>query len=203
MRKENKVVLFLGVAASIFLIFVAYNTPGLGAIGPILLLFFIVLPVTLVGFILNIVIIKPIKNLANDMEVEIENSKQRFQKQLKLIEKSKKLEKESEEYLESFRQTVSDGQAMSSILAEIEATASENGMKVSDVKPKRVKKVDFYNQFSVSLSINGQLKDIARFLYALQNLPHLFNVDEFVLEKNVPSAPVMDCRVVLSRIFIP
>jgi len=164
---------------------------------------FILCVIAVVIFMVNIIFVKPIKNNADALESEISNSRLKLQKQLKIIERGKKIARDYDDVLSNYRQTSSNEQVMSSILSEIEAAASQNGMKVSDIKPKRVREIDFYNQFSVSLSINGQLKDIAHFLYLLENPPHSFNIDELILEKNSPYAAVLDCRIVLNRILIP
>ncbi len=148
-------------------------------------------------------VVQPLRRKTETLKERVNSSEQKLKKQFSVLEKSKSGNKEYEQYLAIFRQSASDGQIMSSILSEIESVARENGMRIADMKPKKVKHIDFYNNFSVTLAMSGQLTDIVKFLYILQNQPHFFNIEELVIEKNSPRAPTLDCRLVLDRILIP
>ena len=146
---------------------------------------------------------QPLHRQSEILNEKIHSSEQKLKKQFNVLERGKIVDKEYEQYAAVFRQTASDGQIMSSILSEVESVARENGMRIADMKPKKVKRIDFYNNFSVSIAMNGQLVDIVKFLYILQNTPHLFNIEELVIEKSSPRSSTLDCRLVLNRILIP
>lgn len=148
-------------------------------------------------------IVKPLRAKAEQVADRIKVNEQKLKKQLKTISQQAIVDREYDQYTSHFQQMGSEQQVMSSILVEIDTAARENQLRIADIKPKRVKKVDFFNNFSVSLSMEGQLTDIVKFLYLLQNSPHLYNVDELMIEKNSPRSTVLNCRLVLSRVLIP
>ena len=92
---------------------------------------------------------------------------------------------------------------MSAILAEIESVAREIDLHITDLKPQKVRKGEFLNNFSVSLSANGRLEEITHFLYILQSSPHLFNIEELAIEKSSAQTQILQTRISLSRILIP
>ena len=92
---------------------------------------------------------------------------------------------------------------MASILSEIESVANEINMGVADMKPKKVKRIDFYNNFSATLTVEGELASIIRFLYVLQNTPHFFTADEVYFERSIMRTTQIKCRLVLSKALIP
>jgi len=120
---------------------------------------------------------------------------------LKRAEISKKT---YEEFQKGNRQIGSNRKVMSTILAEIEGVAKELDLTISDLKPKKVKRDDYFNHFSVSLLLNSKFIDILHFLYKLQNPPHMFSVDEIRFDKwSRKNNSTMKTRLVLSKIFIP
>ena len=144
----------------------------------------------------------PLKNQVEFLNNKISVAEQRLSKTLKIIRRAKIAAKKYDDILDDFKQTVSDEQVMSSILSEIETVAGELKMRIADMKPKKVKRVDFYNNFSVSLSIDGQLSEIMLFIYRLQNSPHVFYIEELRLNKSSPRKVDLSCQVVLSRLLI-
>ena len=154
-------------------------------------------------YLIYLGILNPIQKNIEYLDKKIEKSKKQLNKQQKTIRKGEHIDQGYEQYWSMFKQQGSDEQVMSSILTEIESAVKKENMRISDLKPKPVRREDFYNNFSVGLSINGPLKDILEYLYILQNTPHLFNVEELQIEKNSPLASELYCRVVLTRILIP
>ena len=89
------------------------------------------------------------------------------------------------------------------MLSDIEKVNEKIDIRISDKKPQKVKTVDLYNQFSVSLTLEGKLEDVAHFVYDLQNKPYLLRVDELRIDKKSIRTSALRCRLVLSRILIP
>ncbi len=93
---------------------------------------------------------------------------------------------------------------MSSILSEIEETAGQLKLKISDLKPTRVKREEYNNRFSVTLTIDSKLVDIMHFLHLLQQTPHLFQIQEVYFEKSaMQDGSSLRTQLVLEKIYIP
>ncbi|MDP8266521.1 MAG: type 4a pilus biogenesis protein PilO [Candidatus Aceula meridiana] len=106
------------------------------------------------------------------------------------------------EYLKRLKQKTPDTQEMASILSEIESIAGNINLKIEDMKPKKIKKQDFYNHFSVNIRIKGDMGTITKFLYALQAKPHFFHINEMRLEKRSARTQEIKCEIVASRLLI-
>ena len=92
---------------------------------------------------------------------------------------------------------------MANILSEIEAVAKGINVRILNMKPQKIKAMEFYKNFSVDLIIEGQLKDITRFLNDLQNAPHLIKADKLHLVKESVVQPVLKASLLVSKILIP
>ena len=118
------------------------------------------------------------------------------------MHKGEAIEEEYQKYAQLLKQKRSNEQERASILSEIESVAARIDLRIADRKPKKVREIDFYNNFSVSLTIEGELGNIIHFLYLLQSDPHQFNVDEVRFEKKSRRRSDIKCYLVLSRNLI-
>jgi Tfp pilus assembly protein PilO len=142
------------------------------------------------------------KNRREDLQVRIAHNEKLLEKNLRAIQKSKAYEQKNQQLLDVFKQVGSDEQVMSSMISEIEQTAAALKIHLSDMKPQKNRKVDFFNQFSVSLILDGQITPIMNFIHLLQNTPHLFEVTELRLEKKSFNSNDLKCYLVLNRLLI-
>ncbi len=146
---------------------------------------------------------KPLLENLSGMDTRIAISEKKLINNLKIVNKGKSIEGVYEKLVTPFRQKTSDEQAMTSILSEIESVANQTSLRISDMQPKKVKRIDFYNHFSVTLTVEGDMQPVIKFLYTLQNSPHLFKVDEIYLEKSSIKAREVRCRLIVSKPLIP
>ena len=159
----------------------------------------------LLGFICFMIygVIKPFNEKKNNLQAETHSKAQLLRKYQRTIQEAKILEQENQARLNNFQQNGSNEQVMSQILSEIERQAGGLGLKISDLKPRRVKKEAYSNRFSVSLSMDSTMEGMLKFLYTLQNEPHLFEVDEFSIDKGMQGQGMtVKVSLVLSKFFI-
>ena len=126
----------------------------------------------------------------------------KVKKSLSALSRESSVNARYEKYLRHLEQKTSDTKQMASILSEIESIAGKISLKIEDMKPKKIKKQDFYNHFSVNIRIKGDMEAITKFLYALETKPHLFHVDEMRLEKRSARIQEIKCELVASRLLI-
>jgi len=146
---------------------------------------------------------RPLKAKADFLRQEISIRQSQLERDRGAIQASKVLDEQYDIYAWQFHQPGTEEEAASSILSEIEKVAGKLGLHVTDLKPKRIERNEHNNQFSVSLTISSELVDIVRFLYTLQQAPHLFDVEEIEFEKLVRrKESVMTTRLVLGKVFV-
>ena len=109
-----------------------------------------------------------------------------------------------ESYLGRFGQAGSGEEAVAAVLKDIEEIIRNLNLDVGDLKPGPLKNEGDHYVFTVDLSINDDLTDLVRFLYALQQAPHFFDVDEMRIEKTERRGndPGLKTRLALSKVFV-
>lgn len=129
---------------------------------------------------------------------------QQLKKSQMTISRSDLVGRKYADIIKRFKQSRSNEQEMSAILSEIENAAKQLNLQIADLKPQRVKSDEDFNWFSISLTISSGLDNIVQFLYAVQNEPYFFNVEEIRFDKGAQRG-VEDLKtsLVLSRFLIP
>ena len=156
------------------------------------------------GYVVFLAVIRPLQEKKMDLAQEIEKKEKVYNKNLRIVQNGESLEKDYQAYFDKFKQTKPDEQVMSSMLAEIERVAAEFSLQISDLKPQRGKSGEYYNRFSVSLTIDSSLTDVMHFLYKLQQEPFLYDVHEFRFDKSPQrKANTVKTNLVLSKTLIP
>lgn len=164
-------------------------------------LFIICLILAGTGFFIRIAA-NPLKEMFTNPDKKIVESRKRLRKNLRTIRENNMVLARYNAYVKDFGQKMTDEQEMSAMISELEGVAEETDILFSEIKSRRVNKVDFYKVFSVSLKMNGNLEQIVHLLYLLQSKPHLFRVDELRLNKQSRRTSLLKARLILSRTVI-
>ncbi len=164
--------------------------------------FAIISGLLLFAWFLGNVIFKPAWRFSSEWSAKLQLNKGRLTKDRRLIVEGPAIDREYEAYLPFFRQAQGDEATMSLLLSQIELTASRIPLPVLEIKPQKVKGEDFYNEFSINLTIEEEFNKIYRFLYDIQNAPFLFNVEELRLEKDPLKESFMKCTLILTKRLI-
>ncbi|MBI5416034.1 MAG: type 4a pilus biogenesis protein PilO, partial [Candidatus Omnitrophica bacterium] len=128
-------------------------------------------------------VVRPVREAFLRLDRDIGAGQRRLAKSFLEIRKSVSLDKVFQFYEQKFKQSRSNEETMASILAEIEGVSVPLHLQIANLSPKRVREGEFYNRFSVSLTIDGNFVDILEFLHILQSEPHLFDVEEARFDK--------------------
>ncbi|MBU0469600.1 MAG: type 4a pilus biogenesis protein PilO [Candidatus Omnitrophica bacterium] len=149
-------------------------------------------------------VINSLRKRISIVESSIQEEKNQLSKSLKILDKQKHYKGQYVTYLSKLRQEQNNDEVMSSILSEIQQVGGRLNLGISDLKPKKVKKEQYFNRFSVSLTIESEFLDIISFIYTLQSKPHLFKVEEFRFDKgSLRQGKILKTQLILSRILIP
>ena len=148
-------------------------------------------------------ILRPLHDYRLELGTKIDSAQKRIYKNLRIIRKSEMMKDQHGKYLANFKQTVSDEQVMSTLIAEVEGIAGQLSLGITDLKPQKVKHVGPLNYFSVSLGFNSDSKALIQFLHTLQDQTHLFYVKEVNIDKTIMKKEnILKAHLILSKIFI-
>ncbi len=147
--------------------------------------------------------VNPFKDQMSVMDEKIDAQQKQLNENLRLIRRAGALKNRYQFYLQRFKQDKGNEQLVSLILEEIERAADDLNLRIANLKPEGVKKEEFFNRFSVSLTIESDFAGIIHFLHILQGEPHLFSVEQMRLEKGVQrNSPTIKSQITLGKIFI-
>lgn len=149
-------------------------------------------------------LVKPASEKLATLDQEIAVQKRRLAQNAAAIQRGRTLERIIAFYEQKFKQIRSNEETVSSILAEIEAVATQLHLQIANLTPKRVQETKFYKRFLVNLTMDGDFMDILQFVHILQSEPHLFEVEEVRFDKGMrQQAAFVKATLVLGKTFIP
>ena len=149
------------------------------------------------------IVIKPLRRENALVEIGIQKEKKNLIKNLRVLAVQKNYKGRYVKYLSKFKQDQNNDEVMSLILSEIQQVGGKLNLRISELKPIKVKKEQYFNRFSVSLIIDSTFVDIIRFIYKLQSKPYLFKVEEFRFDKSSRrKEQTMKTHLILSRVLV-
>lgn len=136
-----------------------------------------------VVFVIYRFVFNPLISHQKVLNQKIEKVKKKYVKNQKILQEAKLMRGVYDQYLIDFKQPQSNEQTISYLISEIEKTATQINLVISDLKPKPVKRDKDINYYSVSLSLEGPWIDILKLMHLLQSRPYLFKVEEMNLDR--------------------
>lgn len=153
-------------------------------------------------FIMERIIFKPLADKLNDLNQEIQFKETKLIKGLRAEAQRDEILKEYKSYEGYFKVKGSDEEIVSEFLREIERLARESAVSVSDIKPQSNRKHGLYNEYAIEVRIEASLKDIAAFLYRLNNSVLLLRVEKFNLTPKDESSDILKVNMALSGMVV-
>jgi len=148
-------------------------------------------------------VFEPLKARLNDLNSQIALRELKLKKSNKVLDNQTGVEANYKKYADLIKQKANDEQEMSALLSEIESITKEIKISISDMKPSRVRVVDFYKKFSVELEAEGLLEDLTKFIHTLQSQPHFLKIERLRLERRSMRTNTLKGSILISRIRVP
>ncbi|MDP2939559.1 MAG: type II secretion system protein GspM [Candidatus Omnitrophota bacterium] len=163
----------------------------------------IIIVILLFIFVCYYFLFQPLTEKLSALNKEIETKELKLKKSQKILSQELSVEGEFEKYDKYLKQNSSDEQEMAALLSEIEAVAHQINIKLNDMKPRKTKRIDFYNSFAVEIEAEGKLQEITKFIYTLQSPPHLLKAEKVRLEKTTSGSQTLKSYLLVTKILIP
>lgn len=165
-------------------------------------LFYLTISLLAILFIYRFVI-KPVVVNWKDLDEKISVSGLKLEKSQKMLNLKSRIQRDYERYASSVRMTGSEEEEMAKFLTEIESLARSSSVHISGIKPLPIKKVDFYKKYIVELEAEGDINQVSRFIYDIQNSPQLLKIDKFSLSTKGAGTNLLKCNILVSKVLIP
>jgi Tfp pilus assembly protein PilO len=119
-------------------------------------------------------VIAPMGAKLRRVEQEIAFREKKLNHDLRNIHNKDFIEREYKRYKEFLKKnSASDEENVSNMLAEIEGVARTTGVDLVDVKPQASKQVDFYKEYAAEVTIEGRMDQVVAFLHKLNSSSQL------------------------------
>jgi len=148
-------------------------------------------------------VFKPIIFKWNELDERIAVNSLKLEKNKRMIDRKERIKQEYDRYASSVKMTGTDEEEMAKFLTEIESLASSSSVRIVDIKPRPIKKVEFYKKYIVELDAEGEIKQVSKFIYDIQNSPQLLKVDKFLLGTKSAGTNLLKCHILVSKILVP
>ncbi len=153
-----------------------------------------------IGYLLFYV---PLKERQDDTLNAIKDTKRQMRKDLKFVQEAKSQRTEYDRYKNQFKQTTTDEGVMSALLSDVDHISQQFKVRISEMKPQKVRKFDFYNTFAVSLTMEGSLKEVIHFLHTLQGDPYFLDIEEIRFDKHFQRTADIQCQLIVHKVLFP
>ncbi len=148
-------------------------------------------------------VLKPLQAQRAALQRRIVENRKLIAKELQYVQLERQRSARYEPWIEPLRQRASKEQEVSSLLSQVQQLAGEGNLEVTEMKPRKIKNEETFKTLSISLSVNGSLNDILKFLHAVQSPSVNLGIQEFNLEPKSSPNNGLTCRLDLSRILVP
>ncbi|GEM_PF-3558808 len=119
------------------------------------------------------------------------------------IAKKGSVQKDYEALIAALKMEKNPQEEMARLLSEIDRIAKDSAVNVLNIRPQEIEDKKFYKRFSVDLRLEGENRNIMRFVFYLESSPLLLRIDKFNLAARSSQRGFLDCELSLSRVVIP
>jgi hypothetical protein len=153
--------------------------------------------------VLDRLIVYPIYSKIRSLSSEIKEKESGISRGLRMLSQEEKIILESKKYASYLASPESEEEAMTSFLKEVENVANKSSLYIVDMKPAGVKlEKDKIKKFQLVLNCEGQMEQVIEFMYGIENLDALLNIDRYQISPKSKDSTIVQCAITISKITI-
>lgn len=147
-------------------------------------------------------IVEPLYKKNEALNQEIHEKQLRLAKNLQLVREKDAITQEFQKYSKLLTTSTSQEEEMAVVLSEIEKTGNAAGVYLSDVKPQRVREMDFYRELLVEIKFQATTPALAQFIYNLQNSAQLLKVKRLQINVKGGESSQIEGTIQISKLAL-
>ncbi|MFA5157308.1 MAG: type 4a pilus biogenesis protein PilO [Candidatus Omnitrophota bacterium] len=152
---------------------------------------------------LDRLIIYPVYSRINSLNNAIKEGETGIVRDMRMLAQKEKIILESKKYASFFSSPESEEEATTSFLKEVENQAGKSSLYIVDMKPAGVKaEKDGTKKFQVVLSCEGQMEQVIEFMYNIENLNSLFNIEKYQISPKSKETGTVQCSITIAMIVM-
>jgi Tfp pilus assembly protein PilO len=150
--------------------------------------------------VLDRALVAPISSRIRLLNQEIEAKETAIKNGMRIIAQKDRISAESQKYKPYMAQAKSQDEENTILLKEIENLASKSAVYLLDMKPGPVKNIAASVKFTVTVSCEGQMEQIAEFMYGIETSRNLLTIDKFQVNPKTRESTIGQCSLTVSKI---
>lgn len=151
----------------------------------------------------NLILAPSLKRLAA-LDKEILQLENKLLRAKRLIPKKSAIENSFREI--TFDLTAQEGvsaeQQIARILIELENLGNLSGTRLTDIKPGQAKSSEYYNEFTIEIRFEAAIKEVAKFIYDIQQSKELLKIEKLLLNTKSSDSPLLEGLIEIHKISI-
>jgi len=150
-----------------------------------------------------LLVLGPITSHIKILDSEIRAKSHSIQRDMRVVSFKKKILSEYQrfaQYLDTGEK--SQEEIIGNLLRKLETLATQNNIKISNVKPGEIEEKPIYKVYKTSLDFEGTLAESFIFMDQLEEFDNLFQIDQYTLTPKTKAGTSLKCSMEISRILI-
>lgn len=153
--------------------------------------------------IVDRLIIAPISSKMTSLDKAIQEEESRIKTNLHILAQKDKIVANSAKYSSFLTNSKSEEEEITFLLKEIETMSNDASVYLIDLKPMESKSEDLSKKYSVNLNCEGQMEQIIKFMYNIENSKSLLAIERYQITPKSKESSVARCSMTVSKIVIP
>ncbi|MCU0666229.1 MAG: hypothetical protein MUF05_03930 [Candidatus Omnitrophica bacterium] len=135
-------------------------------------------------------------------EEQIRMQELSIKKNLKILSQKDLIQKQDQEFSVYLSNATSQEEELSSILKEIETLANKANVSLGEIKPVDLKEEKLMKKYSVSLSCEATMEQLADFIFRLETSNSLFNIVSYNIASKDKEKGTVKCNMSITKTVV-
>jgi len=137
------------------------------------------------------------------IEDQIKTTELLIRKNMKMLAEKDMIAAQEQRYSDYSIEAKSQEEEILSVLKEIETLASKSSVNLIEVKPTDLKSEKIIKRYSISISCEATMEQLANFMYQLEISKAIFTIDSYSLVSKDKDKGILRCAMVISKVVVP
>jgi Tfp pilus assembly protein PilO len=147
-------------------------------------------------------VVEPLYREYTRLNQEIKVKQMRLAKNLRLMNEKDIIKGEFKKYSDQFKSRGSEEEEMASVLTEIERIGKATGIYLNNVKPQKIKDMDFYKIMQVEIRFEATMDTLSKFIYELQNSSYLLKPNRLQINSQGGDSSLLEGIIQINKISL-
>lgn len=144
-------------------------------------------------------IVRQIVHSLSSLDQQIHDLENGIKKSVRLLSQKERMLREIERYQAYSVEVKSPEEETVALLKHIEELANQSSINLLYAKPGGSKSDEAVKKFVVALECEGQMAQMIKFFYQIENSPLLLRIDKYTLQPTASGSSVIKCGATVSR----